>query len=613
MLLARPLGWRPVRLLGAAAVLASLAFVFKDVWLVKLSVWLIFGMLALSLALIWGRGGIFSFGQNAFFGAAGYLYGIVGINLLGRTGETLSALVVASLGGALLALLVGYFMFYGRLGDVYVAIITLAVTLVLFTVMAGTAGPQYRVGEARLGGYNGMTGIPPIVVGVPFVGDGTRLTPQFMYVFVVLLAVALYWGVSALSRRPFGRVVTAIRENELRTELLGYDVRRYKLAVFTVGGAVAGLAGGAFAAWGLFINPAVFGLRQAALVVIWLLVGGQRSFVGPFVGAALVEYISSSLAGGGGGNQTPIILGAILILVVLLLPDGLTGLSRLAWGRASERIRRLWPPERPAVAAPVRRAPPPVVPAAEGAPETDGQVLVAHDVAKSFGGVRALDGVTLGFPPKGIVCLIGPNGAGKSTFFNLLVGRFRPTTGRIVFGGVDITRLLPYRRARQGIGIKLQVPSLYPGLLVRENVWLASYAATGDVGRADRRTEEMLAWVGLAGRAGELAGNLSHGEQQWLEIGMVLAASPRMILLDEPSAGMTRDETLRTAEIVRRLGETASVVVVEHDMEFVRYLGAPITVFHQGRIFAEGTLEQLRKDQRVLDVYLGRERRVVVE
>jgi branched-chain amino acid transport system permease protein len=123
----------------------------------------------------------------------------------------------------------------------------------------------------------------------------------------------------------------------------------------------------------------------------------------------------------------------------------------------------------------------------------------------------------------------------------------------------------------------------------------------------------MLVWVGLAHRARELAGNLSHGEQQWLEIGMTLAASPRIILLDEPSAGMTREETHRTVEIVRRLAETASVVVVEHDMEFVRHMGAPITVFHQGRVFAQGTLEQLRKDTRVLDVYLGRDRRVAVE
>lgn len=606
-------GLRPLRLVVVALLLVSVAFLIEDQLLVRFSVWLIFGMLALSLALIWSRAGIFSFGQNAFFGVSAYLYGIVAINFAATTGETLTAFLLAAIGGGLFALLLGYFLFYGRLHDVYVAIITLAVTLVLFTVMAGTAGPQYRVGQASLGGYNGMTGIPPITLGLPGL-EGVRLGPQLMYIFIAVLAVGLYAAVSFLIKRPFGRVIAAIRENELRTELLGYDVRRYKLAVFAIGGGIAGVAGAAFAAWGLFINPAVFGLRQAALVVIWLLVGGQRSLAGPFLGAAVVEGISTTLGGGGAGGYTPVILGAVLIAVVLLLPGGVAGLYRLAADRLAPTLRRAPAEERPSVAAPVPEAPPPTVAAGTGARVGEGgAVLVAGDLKKSFGGVRALDGVSLQFPALGIHCLIGPNGAGKSTFFNLLVGRFRPTSGRIFLGGEDITRLPPYRRARRGIGMKLQVPSLYPGLRVRENVWLACYAASRDVREADGRADDMLSWVGLAHRAGELAGNLSHGEQQWLEIGMTLAASPRIILLDEPTAGMTREETHRTIEIVRRLAETASVVVVEHDMQFVRHMGAPITVFHQGRVFAQGTLEEIRRDTRVLDVYLGRDRRVAVE
>lgn len=613
----------PLSLAATGLALASLAFLVEDVWLVKFSSWLIFGTLTLSLAFIWGRGGIFSFGQNAFFGIGAYLYGIAAINLVHSTGETVTAFLIGGLGGAFVALILGYFMFYGRLGDVYVAIITLAVTLVLFTAMAGTAGPQYRVGEARLGGYNGMTGIPPIVVGIPFQGDGIRLTPQTMYLFVVIVSVTLYAAISRLSQGPFGRVVSAIRENELRTELLGFDIRRYKLLAFTLGGAVAGLAGSAFAAWGLFVNPAVFGLRQAALVVIWLLVGGQGSLIGSFLGAVLVESVSSSLAGGTGGDETPIILGVTLVLVVLLLPHGLAGLLHLIWQRLTQRARPQRARPAPGVTEPTLGMTLPVPERIPSAALTqalrhvgaDAATLEVRDLGKSFGGVQALDGVSLSFPARGIRCLIGPNGAGKSTFFNLVIGRFPPSRGCIYLQGRDITRLHPHRRAQQGIGIKLQVPSLYPGLSVRENVWLASFAVTRNVPDADRRTEEMLAGAGVAHRADELAANLSHGEQQWLEITMVLAAAPRVILLDEPSAGMTRDETLRTADIVRGLGEVASVIVVEHDMEFVRHLGAPITMFHQGRIFAEGTLDELRRDQRVLDVYLGRERarRVAVD
>jgi branched-chain amino acid transport system permease protein len=231
------------------------------------------------------------------------------------------------------------------------------------------------------------------------------------------------------------------------------------------------------------------------------------------------------------------------------------------------------------------------------------------EVAKSFGGLAAVSRVSLLFPEKGVHCLIGPNGAGKSTYFNLLAGRYRPSAGRIVLGGDDVTRERPDQRARRGIGIKLQVGSLYPELTCLENVWLAAYAATRSSRLASERAAEVLDWLGLLPRAPDPAGILSHGEQQWLEIGMVLAAEPAVVLLDEPTAGMTRDETAQTADLVTALGEHVSVVVVEHDMEFVRRLDVPVTVFHQGRIFARGSLDELRRDERVLDIYLGRRAR----
>jgi branched-chain amino acid transport system permease protein len=220
--------------------------------------------------------------------------------------------------------------------------------------------------------------------------------------------------------------------------------------------------------------------------------------------------------------------------------------------------------------------------------------------------LQALDGVTLEFPPRGISSVIGANGAGKSTLFNLLVGRFPPSAGRVVLGEEDVTRRRPDERARRGVGIKLQVASLYGELSAFENVWLAAYARSRGAKRATERAQDVLAWLGLAHRAHEPAGVLSHGQQQWLEIGMVVAAEPRVILLDEPTAGMTREETARTAELVKALAERAAVIVVEHDMEFVRLLDAPVTMLHEGRLFARGSLAELRNDERVLDVYLGR-------
>jgi branched-chain amino acid transport system permease protein len=224
----------------------------------------------------------------------------------------------------------------------------------------------------------------------------------------------------------------------------------------------------------------------------------------------------------------------------------------------------------------------------------------------------AVENVSLAFRGTGVHCLIGPNGAGKSTFFNLLVGRYRPTSGKVLFGGAPITGLEPHERVRRGLGIKLQVASIFQGLTTFENLWLAAYARLRESTAATRRAAQILDWLELRPQARDAAGALSHGQKQWLEIGMVLAGEPTVILLDEPTAGMTREETARTAALITELGKSVSVIAVEHDMEFVRQVDVPVTVFHQGSVFARGSLEELRRDERILDIYLGRHRRAIV-
>lgn len=575
----------------AAAVLALLGAVLLTVLapeyqLLDWTSWLLYGLAALSLTWVWGQAGIFSFGQTAFFGIGGYAYGIAAINLQPFTGETFSAVLVAVIVAALAAALLGYFMFYGKVGDVYVAIITLATSLVLLTFVSSTSDSSYHIGTALLGGYNGMVGVPPLSI------RGAPLASGAFFLVVAAAAASVFLLLDLLRRSPFGRVVAAVRENELRTQLLGYDIRRYKLIVFAVGGAVAGLAGAGYAAWALFINPVVFGLQQAALVVIWVLVGGRGSFLGAFVGAALVQALSLSL-GSEGGGATPIILGAVLIAVVVVLPEGLVpSVARLVWRRRGDGVEPL----------PAPAAEPDTLAGAGG--ETP--LLRTEQLVRTFGRVRAVNGVDIAFEGRGVHVLIGPNGAGKSTFFNLLVGRHRPSGGRVYFGDLDITRTEPYARARRGLGIKLQVASLYNDLSAFENLWLAAYTRVRDKRRASQRAVDMLAWLGLLEQALEPAGALAHGQQQWLEIGMVLVTEPSVILLDEPTAGMTREETARTADLIRTLGAWRSVIVVEHDMEFVRRLDVPIVVFHQGRVFARGSLAELQSNDDVLDIYLGR-------
>lgn len=583
---------------------AAFSSVLPEFRLLLLSGWVIYGILALSLALVWGQAGIFSFGQPAFFGAGGYMYGIVAINYANTTGETITALAAAILAGAVFAALLGYFMFYGRVGDVYIGIITLAVTLVLLTVVGATSGFGYRVGEAFIGGYNGMRPMPRLML--PW-GAERGLDIQGTYWFVILAATGLYLLLVWLMKRPMGRIFAAVRENELRAELLGYDVRWHKLQAFTLGGALAGLAGGLFAAWAGIITPSVFALSLMALVVIWVLVGGRVSLFGAFVGALLVQALSNYFGGAGGllSGQTPLALGIVFVLFVLLLPGGLIPTSLSLAREGHWRLRQVFrPPE--AVPAPAG-AGPAMAYGASNDPGRNGVTrLETRELAKAFGGLQAVDGVSLHFDGPRLYSLIGPNGAGKSTFFNLLTGRYPPTRGQIVVNGQDISHWPAHKRARTIIGVKLQQPSVFRGLTVQENVWLAAYARYRNPRRAEEEATQLLERVALSARARDLAGDLSHGEQQWLEIAMVLALEPPIILLDEPTAGMTRGETLQIVPVVQQLAQRHTVIVVEHDMTFVDRLGAPVIVLHQGKVLAEGQMNELRRNESVLDIYLGR-------
>ena len=315
----------------AVVVVAALPAVLSPFQIVQLTVFMIYSLLALSLDLIWGFGGILSFGQAAFFGVGGYVYGIVGIN----SGSTTLALIAGVAGAAGLAALLGYFTFYGRVGSMYFAVITLTVTLILHQVMGTTADPRYAVGQARLGGYNGMTNIPSLALEVPGRAPLTLDPVQLFYVVggLLLLVLAL---TRALVRGSFGRVLAAIREDELRTELLGYDPRWRKLVTFAISGSIAGLAGGLFAGWGNFMNPQVFSMFQSALVVIWVMVGGRSTLYGAVVGTLVVQSLTNYL-GTASVTYTTVALGTALVVIVLLFPRGLVPAIEGAVRRVSGR------------------------------------------------------------------------------------------------------------------------------------------------------------------------------------------------------------------------------------------------------------------------------------
>lgn len=233
-------------------------------------------------------------------------------------------------------------------------------------------------------------------------------------------------------------------------------------------------------------------------------------------------------------------------------------------------------------------------------------ILQTRHLVKRFGGLHATDNVDFDLKRGELRCLIGPNGAGKSTFFKLLTGQIQPTSGQIIFDGRDITDVPTHQIARLGIGIKNQTPDVFDGLSVRENLWLAANFSH-EASAARRQIDQVIEQLKLAPFIDRQVGELAHGQRQWVEIGMVMAREPKLILLDEPSAGMSQEERVRTAELLMELNTTCTIVVVEHDMQFIKRIADVVTVFHRGKILREGHVDEVLRDPEVRDVYLGRQ------
>jgi branched-chain amino acid transport system permease protein len=269
---------------------------------------------ALSLALVWGYGGILCFGQAAFFGLGSYAYAIAAINL----GDTTLAVLPALLVPAAFAAIVGYFLFYGRLSDVYLGVITLTTTLILFKLFNSTGGDNIRIGKARIGGFNGLPETPGL--NWPFQPQHL-LDPTALFVVAVISLLVAYLLCKAILATSYGRAVVAVRESEVRAELLGYDTRFLKLTIFVIGAGLAGWAGMLFAN-SVFVSPTLFSLQTTAQVMIWVVVGGVGTLVGPVAGCILLQMLSNYL-GTVGWIDPNVVLGVILIGCVLFVPRGI--------------------------------------------------------------------------------------------------------------------------------------------------------------------------------------------------------------------------------------------------------------------------------------------------
>ena len=572
-------------LIAALAVLPQLVGEF---WAYTLALYFLYAIASLGIGLCWGQAGFLPLGQAMFFGLAAYLSGLSLIHFK-ESWLLLLLLPAAALAPGLLAYGIGLLVFRGRtLSGPFFAMITLALTLLAFQI----ANSWNDV----TGGFNGLKNIPSL----PGLSDFTDL----YYISAVALAVCLL-AISWLRRAPAGVLWRAVAQNEQRVRFCGFAVQNVKAAVFGLSGVLAGVGGALYAPQQNLVTPQLCGFILSADLVIWAAVGGRATLYGPVVGAVLIGILTADLRDE--ISYWEVILAVIFIVVVLYFRQGLMGFVEPLFERLWRRRagRSLESPDRPAGP---RDATGPDMGADTG--------FALDDVRIRMGSVSILEGLDLAIDKPGIYCLIGPNGAGKTSCFNAMTGELPVRSGHIRIFGRTRTGTAADLLSRIGVGRKFQAPSLFPDLTVAENfnigLWggrarLRDLLRMGSHGWTSAILREAQARFPFLAEEDRRAGDLSHGQRQILELAMVLIAEPRLILLDEPSAGLSQIETQEVIDAIRWVSGrlNACTVIVEHDMTFVRELADRIFVLHQGRLLASGTVAEIQADERVRAVYVG--------
>ena len=577
------------QLWAALAALVALPFALDAIGLTLITATdvVIFALAVLGLNILVGWTGLVSFGHGAWFGLGAYAVAILQTRVL--PGDMALPLVGALALTAGCALVAGALILRRR--GVYFSLLTLALTAMLYAI-------AFRWTDMT-GGENGI--------------DGVRRwaaldTPGALYAATSAIAALVLFGLWRFRRSPMGTVLVAIRENEQRAGFLGYSTTRYKLAAFVLSATITGLAGALSAYNHRFASADPISIAFSGELLAMTVIGGMRSFLGPAIGALFFILFREFLSIYTG--DWLLYFGLLFVAFIVLSPDGLVGI-----GTRLLKPFRKGATEGAAMAA--RRAgasgrvPPRFI--AEG--KGTGPVLVAEGIAKSFGAVAAVRGVSFAVADRTLHALIGPNGAGKTSAFNLLSGLYRPDGGRVTLDGRDVGGLEPDAITRAGIGRSFQITNLFPGLSVQENVRLAvqarhpSHFSPWRDARAIREIEddtvELLRWTGLSGIERAEAGSLSYGGQRLLDMGLALATRPRVLLLDEPLAGLAAAERERVGDLIKALSADIPVLLVEHDIDRVFRLADRVTVMADGAVLVDGTVADARDDEKVQAVYLG--------
>ena len=550
---------------------------------------LVLGMAGLALNILLGHTGLVSFGHGAWFGIGAYALGLFQLRMF--PDSTLIPLVLGVLVVALVALLIGLLILRRR--GVYFSLLTLAFGALCFTV-------SYRW-TSFTGGENGLGGIERLSVFGLQLDDSVNF-----YIFVAVIAFIVAAFLLRLTQSPFGTVLNAIRENELRTRSIGFNVHSYKLLAFVLSATITGLAGALSVLNHRIASGEAMSLIFSGELLAIALIGGMRSFSGPIFGALFYilfrEYLSMYT------NDWLLYFGLTFIVFILFSPTGLVGVA----GRVMSVIR---PAPTTGAAMGDRKA----VVDPNFFPdflESKGRgQLSCTDVAKAFGGIRAVNGVSLTVNSQGVHALIGPNGAGKTSLFNLLSGMFPADKGTQQLGTQDLTGKTADEVCRLGVSRSFQITNLFGQLSVRQNLCLSVLArdkrrfsclrALGRLEQTQMETEQLVRYLGVEGMENVMAEDLSYGGQRVVDMGLALGSAPDVLLLDEPLAGLAAAERDRIGRMIRGLGDHIGVLLVEHDVDRVLAMSDTITVMDQGSVLLEGDAELVRNDPRVREIYIG--------
>ncbi len=567
-------------LLVAAAVAVLGAFIWRadNYQLYVLALVGLTAIVGVGLNVLLGLSGQISLGHVAFYAIGAYVVGIL------TTSTTIGfwialplAGIVAGVAGVLLAVPAL------RVRGPYLAMVTIAFG---FIVEQGAAELSWLTG-----GWNGLIGIPTPSFA------GRKFAEREIAVLVLVLTAVAFWLYARLEASPWGKAMRAVRDSEVASQSIGLDPTLIRTVAFAISAAVAGVAGGVFAAMSDFISPESFPFFQSILFLLVVMIGGADRVLGPLIGALVVVLVPELLSWL--AQYRLLFVGLLLLIVLRLAPDGFVGLI----GRflATPDKGRLAEAKRDVTA---------MLAAAAGR-----GTLAVEDLSVSFGGVKAVVNLAFAAQPGRVTSIIGPNGAGKSTVLNLACGFYRPDQGSIRLAGRDIAGLASHQVARAGIARTYQTTQLFAQMSVIDNVLVAlrrGRLAVGELLSPDRDperaalAESLLAFVGYGGPLDRLAGALPHVDKRLVEIARALAVAPSVLALDEPAAGLDPGDTRRLGELLRKVAATGiGVLLVEHDMKLVMTVSDHVVVLDAGQKIAEGPPAEVARNPLVLKAYLG--------